>query len=55
MAAAQTFQANIGSEAHDLPFVTATGVRLTQFDHIVDLDVWQHVKIISHVIFVNKL
>ena len=44
--AAFTFQADIRSQACDPPLVRTTGVRFSHPYYIVELQVWQHEKII---------
>lgn len=48
--AGETFDPNIGAQANDLPFITATRVRLSQAQPVIKLKVREHVRIISHVI-----
>jgi hypothetical protein len=40
--AGQTFQADIGPQAHDLPVKSAAWVRLAQPNPVIHLDVRQH-------------
>jgi len=47
-------QADIRTQAHDLPGVPAARVWFTQFYPIANLQIWQHAGIITHVIMLNS-
>jgi hypothetical protein len=44
MPAASAFQADVGAEPGDRPFIAPTGMRLSQGNDIVDFQVWKHVE-----------
>ncbi len=44
MATALAFEADISAEAHNRPFIRATGVRLAQAQQIIELEIGEHLK-----------
>ena len=48
--ASETFDPDISAQAHNLPFVAAARMRLAQAQPVIDPQVGEHGKIISHVI-----